>query len=62
MANKGKIKCRWCGEFFDEGDLSIELNMGPLCDNCFAELKSHGERLSLEDFSDEAYEEWKKNK
>ena len=39
-----KVKCRFCGRYYDEEDLKIELGMGPLCDNCIAALCSHGER------------------
>lgn len=39
-----KVKCRFCGRYYDEEDLKIELDMGPLCDNCIAALCSHGER------------------
>jgi hypothetical protein len=56
MAKAGQIKCRWCGEFFDEGDVSIELNMGPLCDNCVAELESRGEHPVI--VHGMSYEEW----
>jgi hypothetical protein len=27
-----KVKCRFCGRYFDEEDLKIELGMGPLCE------------------------------
>lgn len=60
MANEGKIKCRWCGEWFEESDMKIEKFLGPLCEWCIGGLKSHGERLLLEDFSEEAYDEWDK--
>lgn len=60
MPNEGKIKCRWCGEFFDEGDVSIERSIGPICEQCIAAIKSRGERVTLTDFDDDEYEEWKK--
>jgi hypothetical protein len=60
MSNEGKIKCRWCGEFFDEGDVSIELNMGPLCDDCVDELESRGERPVIA--YGMSYDEWREEK
>lgn len=56
MSNEGKIKCRWCGEFFDEEDLKIEMNMGPLCDNCVAALESRGEHPVIAHGM--SYDEW----
>lgn len=56
MAKAGQIKCRWCGEFFDEGDVSIELHMGPLCDQCVDELESRGERPVIAHGM--SYDEW----
>lgn len=56
MAKAGQIKCRWCGEFFDEGDISIELHMGPLCDQCVDELESRGEHPVI--VHGMSYEEW----
>lgn len=58
-SNEGKVKCRWCGEFYDESEVTIEKSLGPVCETCVAAIKSHGERVCLEDFSDEAFEEWK---
>lgn len=29
MSEKKKIKCRWCGEIFDEADLIIEKEVVP---------------------------------
>lgn len=60
MSNEGKIKCRWCGEFFDEGDISIELHMGPLCDDCVDELESRGERPVIA--LGMSYDEWREEK
>ena len=64
MAKAGQIKCRWCGEFFDEGDVSIELHMGPLCDQCVDELESRGEHpvIALGMSYDEWRAEQKQNK
>lgn len=59
-SNEGKVKCRWCGEYFEKSELKIEKGLGPVCETCVAAIKSRGERLSLEDFSEEAYDEWKK--
>lgn len=56
MSNEGKIKCRWCGRFFDESDLQIEKQMGPLCDQCVSELHSRGERPVIE--MGMSYDEW----
>ena len=56
MAKAGQIKCRWCGEFFDDGDINIEQQAGPLCDNCVAELESRGERPVI--VHGMSYEEW----
>lgn len=60
MSNEGKIKCRWCGEFFDESDVSIELHMGPLCDNCVDELESRGEHPVIA--LGMSYDEWREEK
>lgn len=60
MPKDGTIKCRWCGEFFDEGDVSIEQQAGPLCDNCVAELQSRGERPCI--VHGMSYAEWLEKK
>lgn len=57
--NEETVECRWCHELYDTGELKIEKGLGPVCETCIAAIKSHGERMCLEDFSDEAYEEWK---
>lgn len=54
--NEELIECRWCDEMFEEGDLQIELNMGPLCDQCVAALQSRGERPVIAHGM--TYEEW----
>lgn len=59
-SNEGKVKCRWCGEYFEKSEVMIEKSLGPVCEYCVEAIKSHSERLSLEDFSEEAYGEWKK--
>lgn len=40
-------KCVWCKESFERSELLREKDMGLLCHNCFAAIKSHGEPLEV---------------
>lgn len=52
--------CRWCGRMHDDFELKIESGIGPICESCIEAIRSRGEKLTLTDFDDDEYEEWKK--
>ena len=39
--------CVWCEELHPKHETVIEANMGRLCQNCVAALRSRGEKLTI---------------
>lgn len=52
--NEDEVECKWCHELFDKSECSYEVDLGWLCDQCTAAIRSRGESLT---FSDEPLEE-----
>jgi hypothetical protein len=40
--NEDMVECKWCEELFDKSECRYEINMGWLCPQCQAALKSRG--------------------
>ena len=58
MPKWGQVKCRWCGDYCDEGEMRLELKMGPICSECEEAIWSRGEKLVMTDMY--AYRDWQK--
>ena len=41
-------RCDWCNELFEDSELT-ETDMGFLCDQCIAAIKSRGEQITIKD-------------
>lgn len=52
--NEDEVECKWCHELFDKSECNYEVDLGWLCDQCTAAIRSRGESLT---FSDEPLEE-----
>lgn len=47
--NEDEVECKWCNELWPKEDCKHEINLGYLCPDCVAALKSRGEQLVLEE-------------
>ena len=45
--NEDEVECKWCNELFDKDDCRYEVNLGYLCPQCEAAIKSRGETLTF---------------
>lgn len=45
--NEDTIECKWCNELFDKSECRYEVDLGWLCDQCVAAIKSRGETLTF---------------
>ena len=45
--NEDEVECAWCEELFDKGDCRREVDLGWLCPQCEAAIKSRGEPLTF---------------
>lgn len=43
--NEDTVECGWCNELFDKTDCRKEVDLGYLCPQCVAAIKSRGEQL-----------------
>lgn len=43
--NEDTVECKWCNELFDKSECRYELDLGYLCPQCIAAIKSRGEEL-----------------
>jgi hypothetical protein len=51
--NEDMVECKWCEELFDKSECRYEINMGWLCPQCQAALKSRGETLTFRESANE---------
>lgn len=47
--NEDTVECKWCHELFDKSEVRYEVDLGYLCDQCSAAIKSRGETLTFRD-------------
>lgn len=45
--NEDEVECKFCNDIFPKSDCVKERDMGYLCDRCYQEIRSRGERLDL---------------
>lgn len=45
--NENDVECTWCEELFDKSECRYEVDLGWLCGNCEAAIKSRGETLTF---------------
>jgi hypothetical protein len=45
--NEDAIECKWCHELFDKSECRYEVDLGWLCPQCEAAIKSRGEELTF---------------
>lgn len=45
--NEDTVECKWCHELFDKSEVRYEVDLGYLCDQCTAAIKSRGETLTF---------------
>lgn len=48
--DEDEVECGWCGEMFPKSDCRKELDLGYLCPQCIAAIKSRGEELTFKEF------------
>lgn len=48
--DEDEVECGWCGEMFPKSDCRKELDLGYLCPQCIAAIKSRGEDLTFKEF------------
>ena len=49
--NENDVECAWCEELFDKSECRYEVDLGWLCGNCEAAIKSRGETLTFREGS-----------
>lgn len=47
--NEDTVECKWCHELFDKSEVRYEVDLGYLCDQCAAAIKSRGETLTFKE-------------
>lgn len=47
--NEDTVECKWCHELFDKSECRYEVDLGYLCDQCVAAIKSRGETLTFKE-------------
>jgi hypothetical protein len=45
--NEDTVECKWCNELFDKSECRKEVDLGYLCPQCEAAIKSRGETLTF---------------
>jgi hypothetical protein len=45
--NEDTVECKWCNELFDRSECRKEVDLGYLCPQCIAAIKSRGETLTF---------------
>lgn len=45
--NEDTVECKWCNELFDKSEVHYEVDLGYLCPQCEAAIKSRGETLTF---------------
>jgi hypothetical protein len=53
--NEDMVECKWCDELFDKSECRYEVNMGWLCPQCQAAIKSRGETLTFRESANKDY-------
>jgi Zn finger protein HypA/HybF involved in hydrogenase expression len=47
--NEDTVECKWCNELFDKSEVHYEVDLGYLCPQCEAAIKSRGETLTFKE-------------
>jgi Zn finger protein HypA/HybF involved in hydrogenase expression len=47
--NEDVVECKWCNELFDKSEVRYEIDLGYLCPQCEAAIKSRGETLTFKE-------------
>jgi hypothetical protein len=53
--NEDTVECKWCEELFDKSECRYEVNIGWLCPQCQAAIKSRGETLTFRESANKDY-------
>jgi hypothetical protein len=55
--NEDTVECKWCNELFDKSEVRYEVDLGYLCPQCEAAIKSRGEELTFKEGLTETFEQ-----